>query len=182
MNQFEVSILLWIQENLRGVLDGFWVFITHLGDGGYLWIAIGVALLLFKKTRAVGISVLLALLINLFITNISLKNIIARPRPFHVNPELMTLIKHPSSFSFPSGHTSGSFTAALVLFHLMPKKIGVPAVVLATMIGFSRMYVGVHYPTDVLGGIVVGIIASTVAILVVRFVKEKVWQKQKSKN
>lgn len=182
MNQFEVSILLWIQENLRGVLDGFWVFITHLGDGGYLWIAIGVALLLFKKTRAVGISVLLALLINLCITNISLKNIIARPRPFHVNPELMTLIKHPSSFSFPSGHTSGSFTAALVLFHLMPKKIGVPAVVLATMIGFSRMYVGVHYPTDVLGGIVVGIIASTVAILVVRFVKEKVWQKQKSKN
>lgn len=182
MNQFEVSILLWIQENLRGVLDGFWVFITHLGDGGYLWIAIGVALLLFKKTRAVGISVLLALLINLFITNISLKNIIARPRPFHVNPELMTLIKHPSSFSFPSGHTSGSFTAALVLFHLMPKKIGVPAVVLATMIGFSRMYVGVHYPTDVLGGIVVGIIASTVAILVVRFVKEKVWQKQKRKN
>ena len=182
MNQFEVSILLWIQENLRGVLDGFWVFITHLGDGGYLWIAIGVALLLFKKTRAVGISVLLALLINLCITNISLKNIIARPRPFYVNPELMTLIKHPSSFSFPSGHTSGSFTAALVLFHLMPKKIGVPAVVLATMIGFSRMYVGVHYPTDVLGGIVVGIIASTVAILVVRFVKEKVWQKQKSKN
>ena len=182
MNQFEVSILLWIQENLRGVLDGFWVFITHLGDGGYLWIAIGVALLLFKKTRSVGISVLLALLINLCITNISLKNIIARPRPFNVNPELMTPIKHPSSFSFPSGHTSGSFTAALVLFHLMPKKIGVPAVVLATMIGFSRMYVGVHYPTDVLGGIVVGIIASTVAILVVRFVKEKVWQKQKSKN
>ena len=182
MNQFEVSILLWIQENLRGVLDGFWVFVTHLGDGGYLWIAIGLTLLLFKKTRAVGISVLLALLINLCITNISLKNIIARPRPFHVNPELMTLIKHPSSFSFPSGHTSGSFTAALVLFHLMPKKIGVPAVVLATMIGFSRMYVGVHYPTDVLGGIVVGIIASTVAILVVRFVKEKVWQKQKRKN
>ena len=157
MNQFEVSILLWIQENLRGVLDGFWVFITHLGDGGYLWVASGVALLLFKKTRAVGISVLLALLINLCITNISLKNIIARPRPFHVNPELMTLIKHPSSFSFPSGHTSGSFTAALVLFHLMPKKIGVPAVVLATMIGFSRMYIGVHYPTDILGGILVGI-------------------------
>ena len=182
MNQFEASILLWIQENLRGVLDGFWVFVTHLGDGGYLWIAIGLTLLLFKKTRAVGISVLLALLINLCITNISLKNIIARPRPFNVNPELVTLIKHPSSFSFPSGHTSGSFTAALVLFHLMPKKIGVPAVVLATMIGFSRMYVGVHYPTDVLGGIAVGIIASTVAILVVRFVKEKVWQKQKRKN
>ncbi len=182
MNQFEVSILLWIQENLRGALDAFWVFVTHLGDGGYLWIAIGVLLLLFKKTRAVGVSVLLALLINLCITNISLKNIIARPRPFNVNPELVTLIKHPSSFSFPSGHTSGSFTAALVLYHLMPKKIGVPAVVLATMIGFSRMYVGVHYPTDVLGGIVVGIVASTVAILVVRYVKENLWLKARKKN
>ena len=182
MNQFEISILLWIQENLRGALDGFWVFITHLGDGGYLWIAIGVALLLFKKTRPVGISVLLALLINLFITNIGLKNIIARPRPFNVNPELVTLIKHPSSFSFPSGHTSGSLTAAMVLYHLMPKKIGVPAVVLATMIAFSRMYIGVHYPTDVLGGIAVAVIASTVAIMVVRFAKEKIWQKQKNKN
>lgn len=182
MNQFEVSILLWIQENLRGVFDGFWVFITHLGDGGYLWILIGIALLFFKKTRPVGISVLLALLINLFITNIGLKNMIARPRPFNVNPELVTLIKHPSSFSFPSGHTSGSLTAAMVLYHLMPKKIGVPAVALATMIAFSRMYIGVHYPTDVLGGIAVAVVASTVAIVVVRFWKEKLWQKQKNKN
>ena len=182
MNQFEVSILLWIQENLRGALDGFWVFITHLGDKGYLWIAIGLALLLFKKTRSVGVTVLLALLINLFITNIGLKNIIARPRPFHVNPDLVTLIKHPSSFSFPSGHTSGSLTAAFVLFHLMPKKIGVPAVTLATMIAFSRMYVGVHYPTDVLGGIAVAIVASTAGIMIVQYVKENLWQKQKKKN
>lgn len=182
MNQFEASILLWIQENLRGALDGFWVFITHLGDKGYLWIAIGLALLLFKKTRSVGVTVLLALLINLFITNIGLKNIIARPRPFHVNPDLVTLIKHPSSFSFPSGHTSGSLTAAFVLFHLMPKKIGVPAVTLATMIAFSRMYVGVHYPTDVLGGIAVAIVASTAGIMIVQYVKENLWQKQKKKN
>ena len=182
MNQFEASILLWIQENLRGALDGFWVFITHLGDKGYLWIAIGLVLLFFKKTRAVGFSVLLALLINLFITNIGLKNIIARPRPFNVNPELVTLIKHPSSFSFPSGHTSGSLTAAFVLYHLMPKKIGVPAVVLATMIAFSRMYVGVHYPTDVLGGIAVAVVASTLGIMIVQYVKENLWQKQKKKN
>lgn len=174
MNQLEVSILLWIQENLRGALDGFWVFITHLGDAGYLWIAIGVALLLFKKTRPVGIAVLLALLINLCITNIALKNIIARPRPFNVSTELVTLIKHPSSFSFPSGHTSGSFTAALVLYHLLPRKAGVPAMILATMIAFSRMYIGVHYPTDVIGGIVVGIIASTVAILIVEKVTKKI--------
>ena len=89
MNQFEISILLWIQENLRGVLDGFWVFITHLGDGGYLWIAIGIALLFFKKTRPVGISVLLALLINLFITNIGLKNIVVNPIDFCLKLEFL---------------------------------------------------------------------------------------------
>ncbi len=181
MNQFEASILLWIQENLRGALDGFWVFITHLGDGGYLWIAIGIALLIFKKTRPVGITVLLSLAINACMTNLTLKDFFGRIRPFNVNPEIVTLIKHPSSFSFPSGHTSGSFSAALVLFHMLPKKLGVPAVVLATMIAFSRMYVGVHYPTDILGGIVVAIIASTVAILITKKVMET-WQKQKNKN
>ena len=181
MNQFEASILLWIQENLRGALDGFWVFVTHLGDGGYLCIAIGISLLLFKKTRPVGFTVLLSLLINACMTNLTLKDFFGRVRPFNANPEIVTLIKHPSSFSFPSGHTSGSFSAALVLYHMLPKKLGVPAVVLATMIGFSRMYVGVHYPTDILGGIVVAIIASTLAILITKKVMEK-WQKQKNKN
>ena len=173
MNQFEASILLWIQENLRGALDGFWIFVTHLGDGGYFWIALAVAFLIFKKTRPVGITMLLSLLINACMTNLTLKDFFGRIRPFNVNPEIVTLIKHPSSFSFPSGHTSGSFSAALVMFHMLPKKIGVPAVVLATMIGFSRMYVGVHYPTDILGGIVVAVIASTLAILIIKKVMEK---------
>ena len=70
MNQFEASIILWIQENLRGVMDGFWILITHLGDEGYLWIAMGIVLLFFKKTRPIGFTVLLSLLINLVITNI----------------------------------------------------------------------------------------------------------------
>lgn len=177
-NEFEIKILLWIQENLRGVLDGFWKAVTSLGDDGWFWIAIGVALLLFKKTRAVGITLLLSLLINALMTNLTLKDLFARPRPFNVNPELVTLIKHPSSFSFPSGHTSVSFSGALVLYHMMSKKIGVPAVVVATMIGFSRMYVGVHYPTDVLGGIVVGIIASTAAYYLVKFVSKKIEEKK----
>ena len=58
MNQFEASIILWIQENLRGVMDGFWILITHLGDEGYLWIAMGIVLLFFKKTRPIGFTVL----------------------------------------------------------------------------------------------------------------------------
>ena len=178
LNQFEAEMLLWIQENLRGVLDGFWVAVTKLGDDGWLWIAIGIALLVFKKTRVVGVTLLLSLLLNALMTNLTLKDFFARPRPFYVNTELVTLIKYPSSFSFPSGHTSVSFAGALVLYHMMSKKIGVPAVVVATMIGFSRMYVGVHYPTDVLGGIVVGIIASVAAYYLVKLVSKKIEEKK----
>ena len=178
MNQFEVGVLLWIQEHLRGALDGFWIAITSLGNDGWFWIAVGVALLIFKKTRPVGVTLLLSLLINLCLTNLTLKDFFARPRPFNVNTELLTLINYPSSFSFPSGHTSVSFSGALVLYHMMSKKIGVPAMVLATMIGFSRMYVGVHYPTDVLGGIAVGIIASTAAYYLVKFVRNKMGEKK----
>lgn len=178
MTNFEISILLWIQENLRGVMDGFWIFITKLGDDGWFWIAVGVALLLFKKTRTVGFTLLIALLINMFLTNLTLKDLFARPRPYTVSPELVTLIEKLSSYSFPSGHTSVSFSGALVLYRMMPKKVGIPAIILAAMIGFSRLYVGVHYPTDVLGGIVVGIIASTASYYLIQFVKKKIGEKK----
>ena len=178
MNQFEASILLWIQENLRGVMDGFWVFVTHLGDGGYLWIALGVALLFFKKTRPIGFTVLISLLINFIITNVTLKDLIARPRPFVVNDTIVTLIKAPTSYSFPSGHTSGSFSAMLALYRWVPKKIGIPAIILASMIAFSRMYIGVHYPTDILGGIVVGFMSSIWAYYLVRRVGNMIREKK----
>lgn len=178
MTGIEISILLWVQENLRGAMDGLWVFITKLGDEGFLWIAIGVLLLLFKKTRWVGATVLTALLINLVMTNLTLKDLFARPRPFSICEELVTLVPQPSSFSFPSGHTSCSFTAALVLYKMLPKKFGVPAVVLASLIGLSRIYIGVHFPTDVLGGIVVGIIASTLAYHLIQWIRNKIGAKK----
>lgn len=174
MTNFEISILLWIQENLRGAWDGLWIFITKLGDGGWFWIAIGVALLLFKKTRIIGFSVLISLGINAIFTNLTLKDLIARPRPFNVSDEIITLIKHPSSFSFPSGHTSGSLTAALALYKLTDKKFGVPAVILASLIAVSRLYVGVHYPTDVLGGVVVAFVSSTWGCYLVKRVSERI--------
>lgn len=174
MTNFEISILLWIQENLRGAMDGLWIFITKLGNGGWFWIAIGIALLLFKKTRVIGFSVLISLGINAIFTNITLKDLIARPRPFNVSDEIITLIKHPRSFSFPSGHTSCSLTAALALCKLIDKKYGVPAVVLASLIAFSRLYVGVHYPTDVLGGVVVAFVSSTWGCYLVKKVSERI--------
>ena len=178
MNHFEVQILLWIQENLRGVMDGIWVFITSLADKGWFWILIALVLLIFKKTRTTGVTVLLALVFNHILTNEILKDVFGRPRPYTVSTELVTLIKQLSSYSFPSGHTSTSFAAAFVLFRMLPKKFGIPALVLAAMIGFSRLYVGVHYPTDVLGGIVVGFMCSVWAHYVVRVITKKIEEKK----
>ena len=161
MNQFEASIILWIQENLRGALDGLWVFITHLGDDGILWIAMGILLLFFKKTRPIGFTVLLSLLFDFIMINVTLKGVFSRPRPFVVNEAIVTLISKPSPFrSFPSGHSGGSFAAMFALYKWVPKKIGIPALILAALVALSRLYVGVHYPTDILAGCAIGFMCS----------------------
>ena len=179
MNQFEATIILWIQENLRGFMDPIWVFITHLGDEGILWIALGIILLFFKKTRPIGFTVLVSLLINFILVNLTLKDLIARPRPFVVNEAIKPLVGGVSPYrSFPSGHTSGSFSAMLALYKWVPKKIGIPAVVLATLIALSRLYMGVHYPTDLLGGFVVAFMASTWAHYIVRRAQKKMMEKK----
>lgn len=178
MNGFEVSILLWIQENLRGFMDEFWVFITSLADKGWFWILLAVIMLFFKKTRIVGVTALVALLFNHVMTNMLLKDLIGRPRPYMISPEIVTLIEPLSSYSFPSGHTSSSFAAAFIIYRMLPKKAGIPALVLAAMIGFSRMYVGVHYPTDVLGGIVVAFMCSVWAHYLVKRIVQKIGEKK----
>ena len=178
ITNLDLSILMYVQEHLRSEIgDAIMVFITHLGDGGWLWIALGVLLLLFKKTRIAGFSVLISLAINALFTNVTLKDLIARPRPFHVSNEILPLIPLPSSFSFPSGHTSGSLTAALALYKTSPKKYGIPAVILASLIAISRIYVGVHYPTDVLGGVVVAIISSIWGCFLVKYAAAKLRKK-----
>lgn len=174
ITDFDISIMRFLQENIRtDILNDIFRFITHLGDVGWLWIVIGIALLFSKKTRPAGFTMLFALLINLIITNITLKNLIGRARPFTVNDAIIPLIERPSSFSFPSGHTSGAFSAMLALYKWVPKKIGIPAVILAVLVGFSRIYLGVHYPTDVLGGILVGVISSALAYRLVQYLRKK---------
>ena len=178
ITNMDLSIMMFVQENLRSEIGNtIMKFITHLGDGGWFWIAIGVILLLFKKTRIAGFSVLISLAINAFFTNLTLKDLIARPRPFHVSEAIVPLIAHPSSFSFPSGHTSGSLTAAFALYKTMPKKVGVPAVILASLIGLSRIYVGVHYPTDVLGGLLVTTVSSIWGCFAVEYAASRVAKK-----
>lgn len=162
---FDDSILLWIQNYLRtDFMNGFWIFITSLGNSGWFWIICGLLLLLFPKTKTLGFLTLFSMLIGLLITNLCLKNFIARPRPYTQIPDLTILIPKPKDWSFPSGHTTASFAFAFAFYLGLPhKKYSIPVFILASFIAFSRLYVGVHYPTDVLGGLVVGTLSAVLA-------------------
>lgn len=163
--QLDRNILLFIQECIRqDWMDGFWKGITTLGNSAWFWIVASMIMLIFKKTRKVGATALLGLAIGALLTNVLLKNLVERIRPYEVIDGLTILIEKQHDFSFPSGHTCASFAAAVVYFRTLPKKWGIPAVVLASLIGLSRLYVGVHYPSDVLAGFVVGCLGAFLAV------------------
>lgn len=165
--ELDGNILLWIQEYLRSDLwNWLWLNITKLGNSGWIWLTTAFFMLFFKKTRKVGIVSLCSIALCFLITNVGLKNLVARPRPYTQIPELILLGHMEKSFSFPSGHTANSFAVALIYYRMLPKKWGVPAVVLAALIGLSRLYIGVHYPSDVLGGFFVGLFASSIVYLI----------------
>ncbi len=146
--------------------DAFFGFITHLGDKGAVWIALGILLCFFKKTRKAGVCVLVALLFGAFVGNLALKPIFARQRPFDVKDGIYILINAPKDFSFPSGHTLSSFSASTAVF-LHSKKYGALCYALAFLIAFSRLYFYVHYPTDVIAGLVLGLVLGYLAVFTV---------------
>lgn len=153
------NLLLLIQEHVRNPwLTQVMKTITTLGNHGLIWIVIGVILLFPKKTRRAGILSLLALLSAHLLCNYFLKDYVARVRPFDVIPGLVCLIERPTDWSFPSGHTMTAFASAIVILRSCKKPIGVPVMILACLMAFSRLYVGVHYPTDVFFGAVLGIL------------------------
>lgn len=158
MNEFEIKILDFIRERFAcPFLDAVMPLITSLANGGIIWIIAAVLLLIFKKSRKTGLSVALALITGLIIGNLILKNLVGRIRPYEFNEGVEILVARLSDYSFPSGHTLASFEAATVLL-IRDKRLGIPALVLAVAIAFSRLYLYVHYPTDVLGGIVLGVL------------------------
>lgn len=158
MVSMDGQILLFIQEHLRNaVCDVFFKGITHLGDAGIFWIVLTIVLLCFKQTRKAGIYSACALVLSLIVNNLILKNLINRVRPYEVVEGLQCIVAPAKDASFPSGHTGASFASAVAIYWQIPKKYAVFFVVLASLIAFSRLYVGIHYPTDVLGGLVTGI-------------------------
>ena len=156
----ELAILDWIQEIFRSpIMDTIMKFITSLGYEGYLYYLMIIALLIPKKTRKVGLILGIAILFNWILANLTLKPLVARVRPYNVNTAIDIIIHKPSSYSFPSGHTAQAFTAAFALY-FGKSKLTIPMFILAILIGFSRLYFYVHYPTDVLGGILIGAISA----------------------
>lgn len=155
----ELNILDWIQTLRTPFLDKIMVFITRLGDAGIIWIVLSIVLLLIPKTRKSGAVMVAALVVDVLLCNIVLKNLVARTRPYDVNTGVHLLVAKLHDYSFPSGHTAASFASVTALYLAGEKKLWKFALVLACLIAISRLYLYVHYPTDVLGGILFGVIS-----------------------
>lgn len=159
--EIDHSILLFIQENCRfEFLTPIMQFSSVLVNAGLLWIILCFILICFKKTRVMGLVALSSLAFCFLITNVLLKNLIARARPFDNYNDLVPLIKKPTDFSFPSGHTTASFATVGVLVRFLNKPLIAVTVIYAFLVAFSRLYLGVHYPSDVLCGMLIGICGS----------------------
>ena len=182
---FDLPILDWIQAHLQsGFMDTIMPIITVFGDAGIFWIACAVVLLFFPKTRKIGLGMGIAMAMGLLVCNVTLKPLVARIRPYDFqikelgktwNDILLAgklLVETPHDFSFPSGHTIASFEAATVLLINNKKfKVGIPALILAILIAFSRLYLYVHYPTDVIFSVFAGILFGFIGHLLAQKIK-----------
>ncbi|MEY8352269.1 phosphatase PAP2 family protein [Lachnospiraceae bacterium 54-53] len=153
----EFGILYFLQSLRTPWLDAFMKGITGLGDHGIFWIITGSVLLCFKKTRTAGLCVIFSLAAGYIAGNTVLKNLVARERPCWIDTGVPLLVRNPRDYSFPSGHTLSAFEGSVSIW-LYHRRWGVPFLILAGLIAFSRMYLFVHFPTDILGGMILGIL------------------------
>lgn len=167
--QLDGNILLWIQEHIRKeFLNSIVIFISNLGNAGWFWLVLLALLVCIPMYRKTGMTGLIAVLIGFIITNVFVKNLAARIRPYEVVEGLRFIGTKPHDFSFPSGHSTCSVAASIVLLAKLPKKAGIPLFVLGILICLSRLYVGVHYPTDVLAGAAIGLFAAFAALYLMK--------------
>jgi len=172
----DFQILDFIQQYMKSdVGDAVMVFITSLADRGLIWIALALILVFIPKTRKAGVMVAAALILEALICNGVAKPLFARVRPYDIRNDIEIIVRKPKDFSFPSGHTAASFAAVAALYfaHLDWQWIWKAAAALAVAIAFSRLYLYVHYPTDVLGGILLGILCGWLGVVLVNWLFDK---------
>ena len=177
LNAFEIHILDFIQESFKcGFLDVFMKTVTMFGEDGIFFIAMAVIMLFFPKTRKTGLMIGAALLMGFVVGNLTLKPLFARVRPYNFNTSFdinTLLVDTLSDRSFPSGHTLCMFEGCVVLFLTQRKYIGIPALVLCSLVALSRLYLYVHYPTDVLAGALLGTLFAVLAVRLVNMGYER---------
>ena len=188
---FDLPILNWIQSHMQSTfLDFIMPFITILGDAGIFWIACAVILMFIPKYRKSGFAMGLALIFGVVVCNMILKPLVGRIRPYDYNLQVLKLqwqdflvhgkllVETPHDFSFPSGHTIASFEASVALYK-NDKRLGIPALILAALISFSRMYLYVHYPTDVIASVILGTVFALIANWIVHSIFAKLSRPQR---
>ncbi len=161
---WDLSVLDALQRCRTPGLDAFFSTFTHLGDGGIFWIAVALVLLCVPKTRKLGLCVAAALLFDVTLCNILIKPLVARVRPYELR-DVVLLVRAPTDASFPSGHAAAAFAVSAALA-LKRSRLAIPAVILATGIAFSRLYLYIHYPTDVFAGIALGALCGLLGFFV----------------
>lgn len=170
---WEFRLLDWLQKLHTPFGDALMRLFSWLGDLGLVWIVLAAVLLCIPKTRRIGLTVAAALLVDLLLCNLLIKPMVARTRPYDINTLIELIVKKPFDYSFPSGHTAAAFAAVSAMF-FAKSRLWIPSGILAVLIAFSRMYLYVHYPTDILGGIIIGIISGAVgAALINQLVQRK---------
>lgn len=146
--------------------------LSYAGTGGAVWIVTCLVMIAIPKTRKIGIFALIAMAVDYVSGGLILKHLVARDRPYTLHPQIDTIIKRPTSYSFPSGHTSSAVAATAAIF-IQNKKLSIPFIILAVMIMFSRLYFCVHYPSDIIGGIIHGILWAAVTYITIKKFTEK---------
>ena len=169
----ELKILDWFQTLHTPVLDKFMTSVTKLGNAGIFWIILTVLFLLIPKMRKTGVVMAAALIIDLLLCNVLLKNLVARTRPYDVNTGIQLLVAKLRDYSFPSGHTAASFASVTALYLSGERRIWIIALVISCLIAVSRLYLYVHYPTDILGGIIFGCLSGWIGYHIVKLVEGK---------
>ena len=169
----EIHILDMIQNLRTPIGDVVVPLITRLGDAGIIWIILTVLLLIIPKTRKTGVIMMAALLVDVLLCNVLIKNLVARTRPFDVNTAVQLLIEKPQDYSFPSGHTAAPFASVMALYLAGEKKMWKAALVFAVLIALSRLYLYVHYPTDIIGGVIFGSLSGYLGYKIVEQIRKK---------